>query len=200
VKKIFESLRQFKEWIEQFAIKPYALWVLLWIAFVEASFFPISVDVLLIALGVTAPKKSLMFALVATIGSVMGGYLGYYIGYALFDVVGKPLLGFHGMINKFDIILDRYHQNGVGVLVFSGFIPIPYIVFTFAAGFNHTIDLLTLTIGSLIGRSLRFFLVGALLYSFGARVKVFLERYFETVSIVCIILIIVGIIISKWLV
>jgi membrane protein YqaA with SNARE-associated domain len=183
VSYIKELLRRLKAWVESFAQKPYALWALFWIAFIEACIFPLPPDVLLIALGVIAPKKSIKYALITATGSFLGGYAGYYFGLSLFELIGKPVLTMFGMMGKFDAALQQYHAHGISALVISGFLPIPYIAFTMAAGFNRTISLTTLTIGSLIGRYVRFGLVGGLLYYFGPPVKVYLDRYFEKVSL-----------------
>ena len=199
LQKLIDWLRKLKEWVEQSAQKPYALWALFWIAFIEASFFPIPPDVLLIALGVATPKKSFKYALVCTAGSVIGAYLGYFIGYALFETVGRPLLSFYGVLGQFEKILQKYHENGILALFIAGFTPIPYKAFTIAAGFNSTLDLWTLTLGSLVGRSSRFFLVGALLYLYGANVKVFLDKYFDKLSLAFVALFILGFIAIKWL-
>jgi len=170
--------------VESFAHKPYALWALFSIAFIEASIFPLPPDVLLVALGVSAPKKALKYGLVTAAGSFFGAYLGYYIGYASFEIIGKPVLSFFGMLRYIEPALKQYHEHGILALIFSGFTPIPYIVFTMAAGFNKTIDLLTLTIGGGIGRLIRFMLVAGLLYVFGPPVKVFIDKYFDKLSLV----------------
>lgn len=199
IAKIIGWLHRLKEWVESFAQRPYALWALFWIAFIEASFFPIPPDVLLIALGVSAPKRSFRYALVCTAGSVIGAYLGYYIGYALFETVGRPILSFYGVLGQFESILQKYKEHGILALFIAGFTPIPYKAFTIAAGFNATIDLWTLTVGSLIGRSTRFFLVGGLLYLYGANVKVFLDKYFDKLSLAFVALFILGFVAIKWL-
>lgn len=199
IQKIINWLRRLKEWVEQFAQKPYALWALFWIAFIEASFFPIPPDVLLIALGVATPRKSFRYALVCTLGSVSGAYLGYFIGYALFETVGRPILSFYGVLGQFESILLKYQENGIFALFIAGFTPIPYKVFTIAAGFNETLSLWTLTIGSFIGRSTRFFLVGALLFVFGANIKTFLDKYFDKLSLAFVALFILGFVAVKWL-
>lgn len=199
IQKLIDWLRSLKEWVERFAQKPYALWALFWIAFVEASFFPIPPDVLLIALGVATPRKSFIYAFVATAGSVCGAYLGYFIGYALFETIGKPILSFYGVSEQFESVLMRYNENGILALFIAGFTPIPYKVFTIAAGFNSTLSLWTLTVGSLIGRASRFFLVGALLFFFGASVKVFLDKYFDKLSLAFVALFIVGFVAIQWL-
>lgn len=193
-------LRRLKEWVENFSQKPNALLALFIIAFVEASFFPIPPDVLLIALGVLRPREAFKFAVVCTIGSVLGAYLGYYIGYALFEVIGKQILSFYGVLDQFEAILMQYKEHGIIALFIAGFTPIPYKVFTIAAGFNQTIDLITLTIGSLIGRSSRFLLVGGLLFFFGPPIKTFIDKYFDRLSIAFVALFILGLIAIKWII
>jgi membrane protein YqaA with SNARE-associated domain len=199
LKKVSELLYRTKDWVESFAQKPYALWALFFIAFVESSFFPIPPDVLLIALAVANPKQSFKFAAICTAGSVSGAFLGYYIGYAFFESVGSHIVDFYGFTDKFQFVLDKYRENAWLAIIFAGFTPIPYKVFTIAAGFNKTIDLGTLALASLIGRAARFFLVGALLYAFGARMKEYLDRYLERLTLALGLLFVLGIITVKWL-
>jgi membrane protein YqaA with SNARE-associated domain len=199
LKKISELLHRTKDWVESFAQKPYALWALFFIAFVESSFFPIPPDVLLIALAVANPKQSFKFAAICTAGSVSGAFLGYYIGYAFFESIGSRIVDFYGFSDQFQFVLDKYRENAWFTIIFAGFTPIPYKVFTIAAGFNETIDLGTLAFASLVGRASRFFLVGGLLFVFGPRMKEFLDRYLERLTLALGLLFILGIITVKWL-
>lgn len=188
-----------KAWVEGFARKPYATWALFATAFVESSFFPIPPDVLLIALAVARPKRSFWYAAICTAGSVAGSFLGYYIGYALFETVGQKILGFYGLTDTFQIVLDKYRENAWAAIFIAGFTPIPYKVFTIAAGFRETIDLTTLALASLVGRSSRFFLVGALLFFFGPKFKEYLDRNLERMTLALGILFILGLLTVKWL-
>jgi membrane protein YqaA with SNARE-associated domain len=203
VKKILGTLtgwlRGMKTWVEGFADRPSARWSLFAIAFIESSFFPIPPDVLLIAMSIAAPRKSCQYALICTIGSVCGAFLGYFIGYALFETVGRPILEFYGALGQFEAVLANYRENGIMALFIAGFTPIPFKLFTIAAGFNQTLDLTTLAIGSIIGRSSRFFLVGSLLYFFGAPIKAFLDRYFDRLSIAFVALLVLGFLAVKLL-
>lgn len=185
-------LRRMKEWVESFAGKPSARWSLFGIAFVESSFFPIPPDVLLIAMGVGQPRKSFQYALICTVGSVLGAFLGYFIGYALFETIGKPILEFYGVLDQFESVLQNYRDNGILALFIAGFTPIPFKLFTIAAGFDQTISLTTLAVGSIIGRSSRFFLVGALLHHYGNAIKAFLDRYFDWLSLAFVALLVLG--------
>jgi len=194
-----ELLGRMKKWVEGFADRPSARWSLFAIAFIESSFFPIPPDVLLIAMGIAAPKKSYQYALICTAGSVCGAFLGYFIGYALFESVGRPILQFYGALDQFEAVLTNYRENGIMALFIAGFTPIPFKLFTIAAGFNNTLDLTTLAVGSIIGRSSRFLLVGALLYYYGASVKAFLDRYFDKLSLAFVILLVLGFVAVKLL-
>lgn len=169
------------------------------IAFVESSFFPIPPDVLLIALGVARPKRAFWYALVCTLGSVAGAFLGYYIGYAFFETIGSRIVDFYGFHDKFQFVLDKYRENAWTTILVAGFTPIPYKVFTIAAGFNETIDLATLALASLVGRASRFMLVGALLYAFGPKMKEYLDKYLERLTLALGILFILGILTIKYI-
>lgn len=199
MKKISELLYGLKAWVEGFAAKPYATFALFIIAFVESSFFPIPPDVLLIALGVARPKRAFWFALVCTAGSVAGAFLGYYIGYAFFETIGSKIVDFYGFHDKFQYVLDKYRENAWLAIFVAGFTPIPYKVFTIAAGFKETIDLTTLALASLVGRSTRFFLVGALLFALGPKMKEYLDKYLERLTLALGLLFILGILAIKYL-
>ena len=86
----------------------------------------------------------------------------------------------------------------IAILV-SAFTPIPYKVFTIAAGFWQ-VGLFPLIVASIIGRSARFFLIAALFYFFGPKIKHFIDKYFNLLTIVFFILLIGGFIAIKYLI
>lgn len=198
MRKIFKYLRRLKGWVEGFADKPYAGWALFLIAFSESSFFPIPPDVLLIALAVMVPRKAFRYALICAIGSVLGGMLGYLIGLEFYETVGSRIIAFYGVERQYDHVRALYEQNAFLAIAIAGFTPIPYKVFTIAAG-AFQISFLTLVIASAISRSARFFLVATLFYFFGARIKTFIDRYFEILTVLFIILFIMGFVAIRWL-
>ena len=185
-------LYRLKAWIEHFAAKPYALWVLGVIACIEASVFPVPPDVLLIALSVAASRRSFLYAAICVAGSTLGALLGYFIGYAFFELIGRHLIEWYGMQTKFDVLLAAYRDHAWVTILFAGFTSIPFSIFTIAAGFNGTIVMSTFVMATLAGRSLRFFLVGALLFFFGPAIKTYLDKYLGWVSLACGLLFILG--------
>ncbi|MDH5762175.1 MAG: DedA family protein, partial [Nitrospinota bacterium] len=54
-------------------------------------------------------------------------------------------------------------------------------------------------LASLISRSARFFIVAGLIYKFGAPIKVFIEKYFNILSIVFLVLLFAGFMLIKYI-
>jgi membrane protein YqaA with SNARE-associated domain len=185
-----------KAWVEGYADKPYAAWALFLIAFAESSFFPIPPDVLLIALAVSVPKKAFRYAAVCSAGSVLGGMFGYLIGYQFFDLVGSRIIAFYGVAEQYEKVRLLYEENAFSAIAIAGFTPIPYKVFTIAAGAFH-IPFMTLVTASILSRSARFFLVASLFYFFGAPIKAFIDRYFEILTVVFSVLLVLGFVVVR---
>ncbi len=167
-------LRPAYDWIMRLAAGPNAVWALAGVAFVESSIFPIPPDVLLIPMIIAAPRRAWRYAAVATLASVIGGYLGYAIGYFAFATLGRAVLEFYHAMPAYERFKAAAAEWGAWVIILKGMTPIPYKLVTIASGFVK-FDLLTFTIASLISRSLRFFLVAALLYWFGEPIRRFIE-------------------------
>jgi membrane protein YqaA with SNARE-associated domain len=191
-------LRKLYDWVLHWAETPYGSWALFILAFAESSFFPVPPDVLLIALAISIPAKSFRYALICATGSVLGGMAGYMIGYQFMDLMGFHILNFYGLTEKYEVIGDLYNRYNAWAVGIAGFTPIPYKVFTISAG-AFKINFPVFVIASAVSRSARFFLVGWLIYEFGPGIRSFIDRYFNVLSIVFMILLIGGFILIKWL-
>ncbi len=185
-----------QDWMIGWADSSSGGWALFWLAFAESSFFPVPPDVLLIALGIARPEKALLYALLCSAGSVIGGIAGFYIGRFFMDSLGCRILEFYGVTDKFNIIGDRFKKYDALAVGVAGFTPIPYKVFTIAAG-AFGINFLRFVLASIVSRSTRFFLVAVLLMIFGTTIQSFLERYFNIFSIIFIAILILGFILVK---
>jgi len=182
------------EWLE----RPWGIYVLFAIAFVESSFFPIPPDVFLVALAIALPKKSFKYAAVCAVGSVLGGAFGYALGLWAMEGVGMPIVSLYGLMDKYEQVQHLY-QKYDGLAIFAaGFTPLPYKLFTITAG-AFDINFLTFMVVSLLSRSARFFLVAAFIYYFGAPVKSYIDRYFNLLSIAFMVLLIGGFVAMKYL-
>jgi membrane protein YqaA with SNARE-associated domain len=175
---------------------PAGLWVFFFIALAESSFFPIPPDVFLVALCVGEPKKSFKFATVCTVGSVIGGALGYGLGLAFMDTLGMKIVELYGLGDKYDVVTAWYQQYDALAVAAAGFTPLPYKLFTITAG-ACKVSFLTFMAASLASRAARFFLVAALIYKFGAPVQYFINKYFNLLTIVFLLLLIGGFVLIK---
>jgi len=191
-------LRRLYDWVLHWAETPYGGWVLFILAFAESSFFPVPPDILLIALAVGVPKKSLRYALICSAGSVLGGCLGYLIGWQFMEAIGNRIIEFYDLTAKVDIIADMFQRYDAWAIAIAGFTPIPYKVFTISAGaFN--INFIVFLVASIVSRSARFFIVGGLIYVFGPAIQTFIDRYFNILAVSFTVLLVGGFILIKYL-
>lgn len=198
MRAFFAWLRRMKDWVEAFAQKPGAGWALFLIAFTESSFFPIPPDVLLIALAVALPKRAFFYALVCSVGSVLGGMFGYFIGLELYEVVGSRIIALYGLEQQYQAVRSLYESNAFSAIAIAGFTPIPYKVFTIAAG-AFQVSFETLVLASSVSRPARFFLVAGLFYYFGPRIKPYIDKYFEILTVIFVVLLVAGFVLIKYL-
>ena len=190
-------LRRLYGWVLHWAKTPYGTWALFLLAFCESSFFPIPPDVLLIALAVALPKKAFKYALVCSVGSLLGGCLGYLIGWQFMVDLGDGIIRFYGLQDKYEYIRRLYVTYDAWAVGIAGLTPIPYKVFTITAG-AFRINFVVFLVASAVSRSARFFLVGGLIYLFGPKIQSFIDRYFNTLVVVFVILLVLGFIVIKY--
>ena len=175
-------IRKLYEWLMDLAAHRHAGWALAIIAFLESSIFPLPPDALLIPMGLANRARVFRYALICTVASVLGGMVGYLIGWLFFDTIGKTLLDFYGMNEKFSTFVSWYHEYGALIVLFAGITPFPYKVITIASGVAG-LDLAVFTIASIVARGLRFYLVAALLFWFGPAARRILEKYLGWVTL-----------------
>lgn len=168
-------IRRLYDWVLSLAGHPHALWALAAIAFLESSVFPIPPDVLMIPMIVARPARAFLIAGVALAGSVAGGVLGYLIGAFLFDTIGQPVLDFYGAAGQFDSFAARYNAWGAWAVLIAGVTPFPYKVITILSG-STGLNFWVFMLASVLARGLRFFILAALLWRFGAPIRDFIER------------------------
>ncbi len=155
----------------------HAPWYLGGMSFAESSFFPVPPDVMLAPMSLAKPKLAWRFAFLTTVTSVLGGLFGYLIGALAFDLIA-PWLRTTSYWEPYQTAVTWFEEWGFWAIFLAGFSPIPYKVFTIAAG-ALGMALLPFTIASLIGRGARFYLVAGLMAWGGARMEAMLEKYVE---------------------
>ncbi len=160
------------------------------LSFAESSFFPVPPDVMLAPMCLARPDRAWHFALLTTLTSVAGGLLGYAIGYFAFEAI-SPWLQTTKYWASYQTAVQWFNDYGFWAVFIAGFSPIPYKVFTIAAG-ALSMALLPFALASIIGRGARFFLVAGLMKWGGARMEATLQRYVDRIGWALVVLIIVG--------
>lgn len=145
----------------QWARHKYASYWLALVSFTESSFFLVPPDVMLAPMSLARPDKAWFYAALTTVTSVMGGLLGYVIGVFALELI-EPLIVKFGYQHAYLTAQQWFYDWGFWAIFLAGFTPIPYKVFTIAAGAVGML-LLPFILGSLIGRGMRFFLVAGLM-------------------------------------
>lgn len=195
-------IRRMYDWVLGWADSKYGTLALFLISFAESSFFPIPPDVLQVALSVSRPKRSYYYAFVSAVGSVLGAVIGYYIGYAFWAALGDFFYSYVPGVNQENVDhVGKLYQDHAFLSIFAAaFTPIPFKVFTIAAGmFSQYVSLHTLLLASALGRGCRFALVATMIYFFGERVRTLLEKHLEVMTIALFILVVGGFIAIKYL-
>ena len=191
---LMKPLRGLYDWTMDKAAHPHAQGWLAFFCFVEASFFPIPPHPLLGLMCLAEPKKSIRFAIIATLSSVAGALLGYFIGWGLYDVVGEKLIALLGLTESFPVAACYLREYDVEAILIAGATPVPFKLLTISAGFIE-MALIPFVLASLAARALIFMTVGILFRVFGAPIKRIIDQYLGTVTTLFIVLVVGGFIV-----
>lgn len=187
----FFKKKKLQDWVTKNAEGPQATMLLSTVSLAEAIFFPIPPDVLLIAIiSMRRVKKWFYYSSVALVFSVLGGIMGYIIGNSFFDLFGEAIISFYNLQEAFDKISIVFKEQTFFAILIAAITPIPFKIFTLAGGL-FKVNFFIFLLAAIIGRATRFYLVGYITNIYGDRlVKVFF-KYFNTISLLIILLIIV---------
>jgi membrane protein YqaA with SNARE-associated domain len=194
-------VRRLYDWVLGWAYTPYGLAALVVLCFAEASVFPIPPDPLLMALCLGAPARSFRFAAWATGASAAGGALGYTMGWGAWSLLDDFFFTWVPGVTPeaFAAVQSLYDQYDFWAVFLAGLTPLPYKVFTLSAGV-FAINFGIFMLASVLSRGLRFFLVAGLIYFFGPPVSRFIDRYFNLLTVLFALLLILGFVVITWVV
>ncbi len=166
--------------VMHWAVHRHAEWYLAGLSFTESSFFPIPPDVMLAPMALARPERAWRLAALTTVASVLGGLFGYLIGHYAFTFI-EPWIQRVGYTEAYQHAQDWFREWGFWAIFIAAFTPIPYKMFTIAAGVI-AMSLLPFVIASLIGRGARFFLVAGIMQWGGARMERVLRQYIDRIG------------------
>ncbi len=191
-------IKRLYNWTLSWADSKWGAVALFIMAFAESSFFPIPPDILLIALCLGRTKKAFNYALICTLGSVLGAAGGYALGFYVWQGVSGWFIPSIFSQESFDAVAATYQEWNFWAVFTAGFTPIPYKIFTIAAGVCN-INLVMFIVASIVSRGMRFFLIGWLIWKFGAPIKTFIDKYFNLLAVAFTVLLIGSFVLIKYI-
>lgn len=179
-----------RDWFEAHATTKAADFWLFVISFTESSFFPIPPDPFLAIMAYVKENRWLYYGFFVTIASILGGLFGYFIGFAFYEFVGQPIVDLYNVQNEFEYVKNLFAENTFWTIFTAAFTPIPYKIFTIAAGVAH-VNILTFIIASIFGRGIRFILVAFIKKKYGQKMFDVFFKYFNIITITIVVMIII---------
>ena len=182
--------------IERWARHPAGPALLFGFAVLEGTLFPAPTEALFLALALGRPRRVGWLLAVAVAGSVGGGTLGYFLGAAFFESVGRPLLEWSGGLAQLDAVGRLYRDHLFITLATSGYTPIPYLVYTMAAGVFR-IPLIPFLGYSLVGRGVKYLVLTIVALGLAGSIRALPSRGTSRVVVALIVLFLLGVWVSR---
>ena len=189
------------DWMMKHAQSEHALRVLLFVSFIESSFFPLPPDPVLAVVVAKNQHKAMFYAISCAIASILGGFLGYFIGYACFKTIGVYILDwFNFTPDQFDKLVINLGRDtwAFGLICAKGLTPIPFKIVTIASGFAK-VNLWVFLAASVITRTTRFVILSWICQKFGNQVLDFIEKHKTLTLVSVIVFVIIGFALIKLL-
>lgn len=150
------------------------------LSFTDACISPVMPEIMLVPMCLSRPERKWRYAFAASLASVLGGILGYVLGATVWDAGLDQL--FYTYIPGFtpELFADasaRFGHSAFVVTFLAGFTPLPYKLFTIAAGVCHQdVSFQSFVLASISSRYLRFYLEIWLIARYGPPVLEFLVK------------------------
>lgn len=168
----------------------YASYWLALVSFTESFCFIIPPDIMLAPMTLAKPEKAWFYASLTTLSSVFGAMIGYLIGLYAFQAIEPWIISF-GYQDTYLIVKSGFAEWGFWAMFIAGFTPIPFKLFTIAAGAT-SMALLPFILGSTISRGLRYFLEAGLMWWGGERLEAQLHIWIDRIGWAMIGIVVIG--------
>ncbi len=165
------------------------------VSFLDSSFltFPIINDGLLVDLSIKHPERMPLYALMATLGSVLGCVLLFYLA----EKGGEALFHKHAG-DRAQAIHNWVVHNGFGGMLIAALLPppTPFKVFVVAAGVFE-VPLVSFASAIALARAIRYFGIGYLAIRYGREALPYLAHHKIQVTVLVVAVALVSYVLSR---
>ena len=158
------------------------------LCFLESIIFPFPQEVFMIPMMASDRDRIFKIAWFALLGSLLGAIAAYFIGMYLFESIGMYILNLYSLYETFTNFSNQVSEYGFLYVFVGGFTPVPFKIVTLSSGFIG-INFLIFIAASIISRSIRFFLIGYIIWKFGEDIMKSFEKRLNTYLILFLIFI-----------
>ncbi|MEO1192606.1 MAG: YqaA family protein [Pseudomonadota bacterium] len=194
IQVIFDRLYR---WAMEAGTGPKAYWAVGGVSFAESALLPLPVDAILVPVMLADRRQVWRAAMVATLASVAGGCAGYLIGYLLYETLVTWLIHLYSWEEAFQRIQDRFHEEGVWIVLIGAITPLPFKLIAIASGVQ-SLPFVEFLLAALAGRGVRFGAVAVALYYFGPQIRRLLDRHVKIIGWIVVIVLILGFVAVEW--
>jgi membrane protein YqaA with SNARE-associated domain len=146
------------------------------IAFADSSILPVLPDLLLVPMLLLRSDRGLLLSGACVVASSVGALVGYGIGHLAWATLGQTLVEIYGQADNFQRYQKLVEDWGLWIIIAKSFTPIPFKFIAIAAGVA-SMNLVTFTIATVIGRTLHFAIVAALVVFWGQKFLRLIDKY-----------------------
>ncbi|MBJ6763579.1 DedA family protein [Myxococcaceae bacterium JPH2] len=156
--------------VEAMSSTPHAVAVMLLVSVVDGSIFPIPPFAVLVPMVLAQPKKWVRYCLLGTVASLVGGMIGYGLGSLMGEGITQWLhIDLNMRVDRFGVsgtVGDLLGRNFWVLSLLCSVLPTPFKVVAIGSGLV-SVPLERFIVAAIIGRTVRFFLVGGVMRFFG---------------------------------
>ena len=122
------------------------------------------------------PDRSFSLTAICVVASSTGALVGYGVGHMAWASLGERLVEMYGQADNFLRYRQLVEDWGLWIIIAKSFTPIPFKFIAIAAGVA-SMNLLTFTVATVIGRTLHFAIIALIVASWGQQFLQLVARY-----------------------
>ena len=169
--------------IKAFSNTKFAMPFVFFIGYIEAIIFPLPQEIFMVPMMLSERSKIFRIAFFSFIGSIIGGITAYYLGLLFFDSVVNPILNLYNYTNNFEFFKTQINEYGFIYVFIGGFTPLPFKIITLSSG-ALSIPLWIFLIAAILSRSIRFYLIGFLVWKYSDNVINIIDRKLNLITLI----------------